>query len=235
MDFKRWLRQTGKSERTAQSYANAISGSISDWAESYGLSTENLMLIDNINRFREISGKMQANEDFVARNTKGKGMYSAALNHFNNYLLDVTSEHVREDIEEIVSNKNIDDTVKASLVSARVGQGKYRNTLIDYWGRCALTGYGDVRFLIASHIKPWRGSDNKERLDPFNGLLLLPNVDKVFDLGFITFEDNGEIVISSHLEEPDRIGVVNNMSISLEERHRIYMAYHRERVYEKNA
>jgi len=162
-------------------------------------------------------------------------MYSAALNHFNNYLLDVTSEHVREDIEEIVSNKNIDDTVKASLVSARVGQGKYRNTLIDYWGRCALTGYGDVRFLIASHIKPWRGSDNKERLDPFNGLLLLPNVDKVFDLGFITFEDNGEIVISSHLEEPDRIGVVNNMSISLEERHRIYMAYHRERVYEKNA
>lgn len=234
MDFKQWLKQTGKSERTAQSYANAISGSISDWAGMYGLLSENLELIDSVNDFREISKKIQANEDFIARNTKGKGMYSAALKHFGDYLQDIKNDYVREDIEEIVSNNNIDETVKPALVSARVGQGKYRNTLVDYWGRCALTGYSDVRFLIASHIKPWRGSDNMERLDPFNGLLLLPNVDKVFDLGFITFEDDGGIVISGYLEEPDRIGVVNDMSVSLEERHRPYMEYHREHVYEKS-
>ena len=65
----------------------------------------------------------------------------------------------------------------------------------------ALTGFTDTRFLVASHIKPWKDANNKERLDSFNGLLLMPNLDKVFDLGFITFKENGKIVISDYLEE----------------------------------
>ena len=50
--------------------------------------------------------------------------------------------------------------------------------------------------LLASHIKPWRDSNHQERLDKFNGLLLLANLDKAFDLGFISFDDSGKVPIS---------------------------------------
>lgn len=73
--------------------------------------------------------------------------------------------------------------------------------------------------LVASHIKPWRDSNNQERLDKFNGLLLLANLDKAFDLGFILFTDTGLVMISSQLEEPQFLGryegllLLCNMSI----------------------
>ena len=51
-------------------------------------------------------------------------------------------------------------------------------------------------YLIASHIKPWRHSDNQERLDGENGLLLNPSVDLLFDRGLISFEDNGDLLLS---------------------------------------
>ena len=57
-----------------------------------------------------------------------------------------------------------------------------------------------LALLVASHIKPWRDADNIERLDQYNGFLLLPNLDKVFDLGFITFRATGEIIVSKQIE-----------------------------------
>ena len=61
--------------------------------------------------------------------------------------------------------------------------------------------------LVASHIKPWRDSNNQERLDKFNGLLLLANLDKAFDLGFISFADTGLVMISCQLEAPEVLGL----------------------------
>jgi hypothetical protein len=48
--------------------------------------------------------------------------------------------------------------------------------------------------LIASHIKPWSECDNAERLDGNNGLLLSPHIDKLFDRGWITFTDAGDLL-----------------------------------------
>lgn len=118
-----------------------------------------------------------------------------------------------------------------TYITARVGQGKYRQKLIGYWERCALTGFNDVRFLVASHIKPWRASDNQEKLDLYNGLLLMPNIDKAFDLGFITFSDKGKIIISTQLEESERLGIRAGMNIKLDSPHQIYMKYHRDKVF----
>jgi len=87
--------------------------------------------------------------------------------------------------------------------------------------------------LIASHIKPWRESENIERIDPFNGLLLLPNLDKVFDLGFITFSENGSIVVSEQLDGAETIGVTRDMSITLESEHQPYMEFHRDVMFER--
>ncbi len=89
-----------------------------------------------------------------------------------------------------------------------------------------------MRFLVASHIKPWKVSKNEERLDPFNGLLLLPNLDKVFDLGFITFSKTGNIIISDYLEDYEKLGLTENMRLKLEKQHFPYMNYHRDMMYE---
>ena len=61
---------------------------------------------------------------------------------------------------------------------------------------CRVTGVNRPEHLIASHCKPWRDSDNAERLDGENGLLLTPSIDHLFDRGFISFENNGELLVS---------------------------------------
>ena len=63
--------------------------------------------------------------------------------------------------------------------------------------------------------------------------LLLPNLDKIFDLGFITFQENGKIVISDYLEETDKLGVKPDMCITLEDQHQPYIEHHRNTVFEK--
>jgi putative restriction endonuclease len=79
------------------------------------------------------------------------------------------------------------DTTEAErLIVQRVGQDLFRNALMDYWqGRCCVTGLAISALLRASHIKPWAKCDSdNERLDVFNGLLLAPHVDALFDGGF---------------------------------------------------
>jgi len=233
MNFDKWLVYIGKSARTAKSYSSAISGSITDWARSAGVITSNLSDIQGADKFRSIAEKILQLPEFQEKNNTGKGMYSAAMKQFAAYLTDISDETLQEDIEEVIKSADINKTEKSTLISARIGQGKYRSELIDYWECCALTGFSNVRFLIASHIKPWRKSVNQERLDPFNGLLLLPNLDKVFDLGFITFTEKGKIIVSEHLEATENIGVTRDMSIALENEHQEYMKFHRNVMFER--
>ena len=61
---------------------------------------------------------------------------------------------------------------------------------------CRITGVTTEEHLRASHCKPWRDASNEERLDGENGLLLTPNIDHLFDRGFIGFEDNGDVIVS---------------------------------------
>lgn len=99
------------------------------------------------------------------------------------------------------------------------------------WHGCAITGYKNTHMLVASHIKPWRNSSNQERLDKFNGLLLLANLDKAFDLGFVSFADTGRVMISSQLEAPEVLGVQEGMAFSIQHEHKVYLDYHREVLY----
>ena len=90
--------------------------------------------------------------------------------------------------------------------------------------------------MIASHIKPWIESSSKEKLDVENGLLLCPNHDKLFDGGWISFDDNGHIMISNAMEISDKIfmNVRDDMEIFLSEKNRQYMKYHRENIFRKS-
>ena len=126
-------------------------------------------------------------------------------------------------------------TEREELRKARVGQGRFRKALMDLWGgRCAVTGVGLPAVLMASHIKPWRSSKNVERLDPHNGLLLLPQYDKLFDRGYLTFADSGAVVASQVLPKDwfAALGIREDRRLSrVEPEHWRYFAYHRERVF----
>ena len=81
-----------------------------------------------------------------------------------------------------------------AVVKARRNQGLFRSLLMDkYDGKCCLCGLDNRYLLMASHIKPWRDSTEKEKVSVHNGLLLCPNHDKLFDSGFISFEDDERI------------------------------------------
>ena len=92
----------------------------------------------------------------------------------------------------------LDHTTTLALLQIRIGQACYRKALIEREQRCRVTGITNPEYLIASHIKPWRESSDKERLDPENGLLLSPHIDKLFDRGDISFDDNGALLAKNN-------------------------------------
>lgn len=226
--FLRWMLSTGRAEKTAQNYLQAIRGSMSTWASEEGITQKNLIAYTGYSTFQSVAEKIAQYDAFKGFNKRGNGMYQAALNAYRDFLMDTGQVQVSEDIAEIIANPNIPETQKAMLVNTRIGQGKFREKLINYWQGCAVTGYQSARFLVASHIKPWRASNNEERLDTYNGLLLLPNLDKAFDLGYISFEESGKVKISEALEEHQKLGIMKGMKINLVKEHQDYLAYHRE-------
>ena len=139
---------------------------------------------------------------------------------------------VINDIDDVNNDKNIKETEKEHLIRARLGQGQFRRELIEYWNGCSITDYDGIEILIASHIKPWKDSNNIERLDKFNGLLLLPTLDKLFDKGYITFTDEGEIEISNNLKNLTKLGLNKSMKIDVSPRHKKYLKFHRKEVFQ---
>lgn len=122
------------------------------------------------------------------------------------------------------------------LVVQRVGQAVFRERLVDYWeGQCAITGLSVCDLLRASHIKPWADCESDaERLDVFNGLLLAPQLDAVFDRGFITVEPDGSVIVSDALDSTARLQLALASPlriVKLTESHRKYLLWHRERVF----
>jgi putative restriction endonuclease len=118
------------------------------------------------------------------------------------------------------------------LVVQRVGQDLFRDALLDYWqGRCCVTGLAVPALLRASHIKPWaQCASDEERLDIFNGLLLAPHVDALFDGGWISFSDEGAVLVSEALPPAAfaQVGASSDWSIrNLKPAHAHYLQFHR--------
>lgn len=122
------------------------------------------------------------------------------------------------------------------LKSARLGQGKYRELMLEECPFCPITMINDERLLIASHAKPWVVSNNKEKVDPKNGLILSPLFDKLFDKGFITFTDDKYMRLSNWITPQNykRMGLKDNTYVQmlpLDKERCQYLEYHRERVF----
>lgn len=122
------------------------------------------------------------------------------------------------------------------LVVQRVGQGLFRTALLDYWqGRCCVTGLDVPELLRASHIRPWaRCETDEQRLDVFNGLLLAPQLDALFDAGLMTVDAAGSACLSLQVTAAQRqqLGLPGKMAVhKLQPRHQGYLQFHRSSVW----
>lgn len=120
--------------------------------------------------------------------------------------LEVFIDFTKEDINVlnvIQGDRNLSKTEKQAQIQARVGQGKFRNNVIARAeGKCEVTGVTDKSLLIASHIHAWSKCETYEqRLDGNNGLLLSPSLDKLFDKGYISFDDEGVMLTKSKIRK----------------------------------
>ena len=146
-------------------------------------------------------------------------------------LSDFGCDNLDDKIIDDVDEKELSDTEKELIIKSRIGQGIYRDKLVEkYNGRCAICGMKRTELLIASHIKEWKNSDANERLDVNNGLLLCALHDSVFDKHFITFDSDGKMLISDDLDQNDRslLNINSNMKIDMNEKMKKYMSFHNE-------
>ncbi|QUN04796.1 HNH endonuclease [Shewanella yunxiaonensis] len=230
--YTRWFESLGKSQKTIKNYWGAVKNTLSKIANNAGLSSQPLTEISSLYQYQHIVTPLRELAEFKQLDKKGNAMYSNALKSYASFLSDLSQVDVTDDVEQIWHDPTLKPTEKTTLVSARMGQGKFRERLFNLWHGCAVTNYRMPALLVASHIKPWRSSNNNERLDPFNGLLLVANLDKAFDKGLITFENSGEIIISSQLERPEMLGIKADMKLRNSGFNLDYMHYHREQVYQ---
>jgi hypothetical protein len=138
-------------------------------------------------------------------------------------------------VAELRSDYSISITEKRAILKSRIGQGIYRNRAIDLWKTCSVTGFTEPNVLIASHIKPWKVSTNNERLNPYNSLLLVPTLDKLFDNGYIGFEPSGKIMLSEKINDEDwaRIEVNTKLKLrSVPDETKKFLEYHSEYIFE---
>lgn len=123
------------------------------------------------------------------------------------------------------------ETERDVLAKSRVGQGKFRDDLLKRWNhRCALSGVDRAELLRASHIKPWSGSNNDERLDPCNRILLSSIYDAAFDAKLISFSDSGEMIVAEDFSAEQLAAAGINSCLKLEplsEGNRRYLVDHR--------
>jgi putative restriction endonuclease len=121
------------------------------------------------------------------------------------------------------------------MVRLRIGQNKFREALLEYWGgECAVTSVAIPEVLRASHAKPWAEcATDAERLDVFNGFLLSANLDALFDRFLISFDVQGTLVIAPALAGHDLqpLGIAPGMKLRwVNALHQPYLAQHRARL-----
>lgn len=130
------------------------------------------------------------------------------------------------------------ETERQNLISVRTTQGEFRSNLLRKYKGCAVTGCDDPNLLIASHIVPWSKSTNFERQDVCNGLLLLANLDHLFDNHLISFAQNGEMLVSKLMTKSDALlmGLKSGMKLlKIESGQEKYLAKHRAEFWAKQS
>lgn len=210
--FAVWLGKSTKlAESSVDKYARAVR-TISQEMLEQKIISKPILEMDSF-ELDIAMALISGNAYFVDKNKRGNHMYSNALKQFRYYR---NAEGVNENSEDayitaIANDASIPETERTAIVQSRVGQGQFRKQLMDkYHGSCVITGINHPKLLVASHIKPWAASNNQERLQVDNGLLLSATYDRLFDSGLIALDKTGKIYLSSF------IGVENEKKLHLQ-------------------
>lgn len=132
----------------------------------------------------------------------------------------------------------LSETERDAVVKARVGQGPFRSALIERWAGCSVTGCRQLDVLVASHIRPWsKCTTPAERLGAANGLLLTPNLDRLFDRGLITFDQKFRIRVCPRLKAGtlSQLNVNSNLRLRSEAARQDmlpFLQWHEDRIYQ---
>lgn len=140
---------------------------------------------------------------------------------------------VQPDIDIITQDPSLDETTRTASIQARIGQGNFRAECLRLYPACPVTGITFQPLLRASHIKPWSACQTaKERLDPHNGLMLAAHIDTLFDSGWISFANQGDVLISNHLDfgTCDKLSLPERI-IALPKPSYNYLQWHRQNVF----
>lgn len=152
----------------------------------------------------------------------------------NNFEIDSYKKIDRKSQKRIILGKDIDRNTKQ-----RRGQQAFRRELIkndiNHGCRIKHCKISEPSFLTASHILPWKESDEKQKVEIYNGFLLCPTHDFLFDNHLITFKDDGSIIISKDIDHIlyEDFNIDKDTKIEVFEENKKYLAKHRETFYEK--
>lgn len=156
---------------------------------------------------------------------------------------EIRAKLAKKPIEQLLSLTPTDFVGKEreTVIRQRVNQSSFRSMILaNYNEKCAITGICLPQLLIASHIIPWADNE-KERLNPENGICLSPLYDKAFDRGLIGIRTDYTIAISNELKEfrdkqfyTSFFLPIENRSITLPEEHvpnKVFLEYHMEHIF----
>lgn len=180
------------------------------------------------NRYSPLKPNGDANMTYLHRIEKGLADWILAASGLG-------TQTLKDEVEVAeIRGRNIPAVEKLRLQKARLGQGAYRANLLKVEPKCRLTGTSDPSFLIASHIKPWSACDtDEERMSRHNGFMLAPHVDKLFDRGWISFEDNGDLIVHDRVKTLlSSWGITYPANVgAFHPRQREFLKVHREEVF----
>ena len=123
----------------------------------------------------------------------------------------------------------------SSLVSRRSGQSKYRDSILEFYKNCVVTGVENRNTLIACHIKGFSDCNQQEKYDKFNGFMMTPTIHTLFDLGYLSFSLDGELILSDFLNDKDRqkLHLASNetIKVNLREETKSYLKWHNDHTF----
>jgi putative restriction endonuclease len=171
--------------------------------------------------------------------TKLCGLLDGQVERIVGMIVEEVGRSLLEDVAEaaIQQRTDIGPTQKSDLLKARHGQGLFRANVELNENSCRISGALDRRHLWARHIKPWCECEDTERLDGSNGLLMSPHVAHLFERGYISFSDAGDLLVSQemnpvvlhnwHIQVPLNVGEFRPEQC-------YYLDYHRREVFQQH-
>ena len=167
------------------------------------------------------------------------GLLKGQVERIVGTIIEKVGRSLMEDVAEaaIQQRTDIGPPQKTDLLKARYGQGVFRFNLEQSEHSCRISGVLDRRHLWARHIKPWCECDDAQKLDGDNGLLMAPHIAHLFERGYISFSDSGDLLVSHGLNPV----VLDNWHIQLplnvgefRPEQCYYLEWHRREVFEQH-